>query len=778
MTCLKNAFLKKSIALLLPLTAFFLATLFHDENLSNVLSMLNAYLAGGFLLFAYIKSDRTVKVSVSLLLCSLACFSWAIADTFWAFISVLGGAPQDNEILWVIYVVPNCFFLGTLVVFAVNQFRKWDLVQTAVDITINTFLSITLFWLLFFNKDTAVLISFIKSDFTSVLSIVTDLLIGICIYSWLLSVRSGKFPLFLRIISIGLLLFTYSDIAYYYLDFNGIIYTYDLTNFTYILSMSVIAFGALWKTYYSGSLDLPALTNTGGRRRRMHLLIYPAIIILFNESGFVRFHFTIGDIISLILPIFLYWAACEYIQLSLEREKLLKRDNAILEQLVAEQVNELTFLANQDTLTTLFNRRYLVGCLEDTISKRRTNELLALLLIDMDRFKTINDTFGHDVGDSMLIDLSYRMIEWNRYGATIARLGGDEFAIMFVGKYTQEDIEGFCTEIIGCCSAPFHIGENTLSMTMSVGVAIAEEDTCNVKTMLQNADIAMYHAKSQGYNKYQVYTPILNRDFKKLADIETRFKQDATEKDFELFFQPQYALPGRELIGAETLIHWNNPRYGYIPPKEFVPIAEQIEQIFKLGRWVIQESVRQSSAWNNQYKLPLKVGFNISPKQYIDREFINFIKTAAKKRSISQLRIDAEKPESIESTDGENAGELSEILGELGITLSLDACGAGASDLGCLKKCPLDRIRIDKSTIDNLRLRNIRGTKAVMSVIEMAHASGVRTIADGVETQEQLDILIELGCDQVQGSFLGRPVPSDVFEQRYLKGVLSAAGNY
>ena len=244
---------------------------------------------------------------------------------------------------------------------------------------------------------------------------------------------------------------------------------------------------------------------------------------------------------------------------------------------------------------------------------------------------------------------------------------------------------------------------------------------------------------------------------------------------FELFYQPQFALPGKELIGAEALIRWNNPEHGYIPPNIFIPIAEQIDYILKIGKWVMQETFRQSIAWNKLYGIRLKIGFNISPKQLKDEGFVSLVKSLVKESGVTPEWIDAEITESIMMDDIGLVNDTFSAFHELGISVSIDDFGSGYSALGYLNKYPFDRVKIDKSLIDNVNAQNISGANVVRAAINMAHASGIVSIAEGVETQEQLEILGELGCDQVQGYVLGRPVPAEVFEQRYIKQYLKDA---
>ena len=763
-------FIRKTIALTALITAYLIAALFRSDAWCNIVAPLNDFAAVGILYFAYRKSDHSNKASVTVLLFTLACAIWGIADIIWATISFSGGNPDESFVLAAIYTLTNGFLFSALIVFVYHQFRKWQIVQFGIDLIISGLLTCVLFWILFLHKDNSIVKTLLSDDFTSMLSIIIDILICISIFTYFLSIRSGKIPVFLRIISFGLVLFAFNDIFYYYIDYHGQYSPSSIYDFLYTFSLIIIAFGALWKTYKSSSeYDFTGFTNVGGRRRWVYLLIYPIVAILFPITGVMSVQINLLDIVTFALLIFLYWASCKYVQVSLEKESLLKHSNELLEQRIADQVSELTFLANQDTLTSLYNRRYFVSCIDDKLKSMHSNDTMALVIIDMDRFKTINDTFGHDVGDRVLIDFSQRIMEWNYCGATIARLGGDEFAVMFVGNYTQKDIEDFCSEIIDTCCRPFNISDNNLSLTMSAGIAISSAEACDGKTLMQNADIAMYQAKSQGYNKYLVFTPIMSQDFKKTAEIEVLLRQTAPDKDFELYFQPQYRLPNMELLGAEALIRWKNPDHGFIPPKVFIPIAEQIDYIFKIGKWVMKETITQSMTWNIKYPFPIKVGFNISPKQIKDKEFVNLIKTLVINSGVNTEWIDAELTESIMLNDEDTVDETLSVLHEMGITVSIDDFGSGYSALGYLNKYSFDRIKIDKSLIDNINSRNISGANVVKAAINMAHASGIQTIAEGVETQEQLDILNELGCDQVQGYHMGRPVPADVFEQRYIK---------
>lgn len=754
-----------------PLLAYLFAIFFRDDRICNIMALLSTFAAAGALLFAYIKSDRT-KLRKTLLILSLACFVWAIADSIWAISYFMGGNPDESVVLWILYSLTNCLLTASLLIYIVNQLKKWDLVQTIFDLAISVFLSAVMFWILFLNKDLSILRRLLILDFTSLPALLTDVLVCTIIFSWFLSVRSGKIPAFLKMISAGLVLFAFVDILYYYEDYHGMYFPNTWIDFVYVSALDIIAFGSLWKLYKSDAIfDLAVVMNTGGRNRWMYVLLYPFAILLASYSGIVKSPLSIHDFALIFVPILLYWAGCRHIRYQYKKEALLKNNNSLLQQRVTEQVNELAYLTNQDMLTSLYNRRYFIARLDTDLKIKDNNDPTALLLIDLDRFKVINDTFGHDVGDKVLIDISHRMVEWNKFGAMIARLGGDEFAIRFHGSYSRSDIEDFCSQIIDLCNQPVKFRDITLHLTISLGVALATEE-CDGKELMQRAEIAMYRAKAQGYNMHLFYDPLMSNNLKKAHGIEVLLRQPNVEKDFELFYQPQFSLPDKKLIGAEALMRWRNPEYGYIPPDQFIPVAEQINYISKIGKWVMKNTISQAIQWNRKYSFALKLGFNISPKQLLEPDFIASLKAMIDESKVNTDWIDAEITESVMMNEETSVKSAFFAFHELGISVSLDDFGSGFSSLGNLNKYPFDRIKIDKSLIDQVSMHNIKSINIIRAAINIAHATGIQVIAEGVERQEQLDILIELGCDQAQGYLLGRPVPVDNFEQWYIGATL------
>jgi len=770
----RNNTIKINAAVMILSIAMFLAASAAGSSFwTDVLSPVTAFIAAGILLFSYIKAKSNNITGTSLALLSLACFNWGIADTAWAVLDFSGADPSASEVLWVLYVITNALILLAVFSFIVRQSGKWNRIQKAVDVFTIFLMTIVFIWIVFIEKDALVVDNMLRADFMSLFSIGTDMAIVISVLSWFLSVRSGKIPLFIRIISSGAMLYALTDLLYYYALFHKIHVLESVIYFLYVLALVIIAFGALWMTCKdTGFSPMPPVINEGNRIRYVYLLIFPLLTIVLKALRLISVDIAVIDIATFLILIGLYVFTSKYIQLSVEYYKLLLKErdnNIILEQRVQEQIKELTFLANQDTLTTLFNRRYFLKNLEECVCSRRSNELLAVLLIDMDRFKAINDHFGHDFGDKVLIELSQRLIAWNNHEAIIARLGGDEFAIMLVGKYTQNNIEDFCSEIIGVCNRPINCGGDEFSITISIGIAILSDDACDAGTLMKNADMAMYRAKAQGYNKYQFYNPIMCQDINNKTKIEFMLRRVDFDKEFTLYYQPQFSLPDKKLVGAEALLRWESPGYGYIPPNIFIPVAEETDHILEIGKWVLRKALSQALNWGGMMPFPLRISVNISPKQIRDDKFTGMMEDLFRGVDLKSGWLDAEITESVMLRDTEKVHNLFKMLKKLRISISIDDFGAGYSALGYLSKYPFDRIKIDKSLIDNLSSFNTSSTSVVNAAISMGRSSGIITIAEGVETQEQFDILTELGCNQAQGYLLGRPVPPDVFEKIFLK---------
>jgi len=766
----KSLFNRTLAVLSALLILYFFAEVAGSAMLDEILSPLNAYACAAAVFLAFLKDDRRSKLRFAQLLSALSCFAWGVGDTVWAFLISSGADPSKSVLDSIIYMLPGLMMAASLFIFASHQFRKWNYIQLFVDILIIGFICLFFIYIVYFHKSFSLLGALLEKDYTTIPCILCDILVLICILSWALSIRSGALPISLVIMALGTGMFVLNDLLYYYVYFKFLYIPNSATDFIYILSFFLIAVGAMQKLCFGPrTFDFTVITNKGHKKNWIYLTIFPlSAIVLKNLSNLPL---SIEDIFLFAFVIFLYAAACKYVQLSIENERLLENEklaNGILEQRVERQKSKLSFLENQDPLTALFNRRYFISCLDSAASACCESSRLAVLLLDIDRFKAVNESFGHDAGDKVLIEFADRLVIWNRYGALIARLSGDEFAILMKGKYERKDIEGFCREIIEICSLPVNLGFETLKITASVGAVLCSPGTSTGRDLLNCADVALYRAKQHGYGKYEFFDPFFTRQVNKSNELVRLLRKADAEKDFVLFYQPQFSLPGLELIGAEALIRWRTAKHGYILPGEFIPIAEETGCISDIGKWVMTESVRQSTEWNSKFGAQLKISFNVSVKQLVEDSFAEALKESAVQKGFTAAWVDAEITESFMILGKDKVRDLFALFEKLGISVSIDDFGSGYSSYAYLREFRFDRIKIDKSLIDGLSRQNQVAVNVLNAIISMAKAVGVKTLAEGVETKEQLEILTELGCDQIQGFLLGRPVPPEIFEARYI----------
>lgn len=772
MTSDRSVFNIKISVLLLLFTAYLLATVLGSQSMVYILSPLNAIICSAVIFAAFLKFTSPKESSLSYLFISLACLLWGIGDTVFAAVFFNGGIPSRSILAAILYFLAEIMMIAGLFSFSIQQFRKWNYIQFFVDTLIVGFTYLYFVYAVYLHKDLSLIGIMCRTDYMRLPGAICDLVILIGILSWMLSIRSGNLPPYVKIMAFGVSLLSITDLIYYYICFNSDSTFNFIIGFLYMISLLIIAIGALHKRYlFPTEFDYSLVTNRGRKKNWLFLITFPLLAIILKQFGILPVSVGFWDIALYVFAIVLYALACNYIQLSIANERLLENEklmNNILEKRVEQQTTKLSFLENQDLLTALFNRSYFISRLEHAIYSYPDCGLPAVILIDIDRFKAVNESFGHDTGDKVLIEISSRLNTWNRCGAVIARLSGDEFAVLICGEYERKDIECFCREIIEICSLPINLSFESLKISVSIGAALFSKDAGNAVSLLKGADIALYRAKQQGYGKYQYYDPFFNNQISKSNELVRLLRKADTNKDFELLYQPQFALPSFRLIGAEALIRWKDPKHGYILPSEFIPIAEETGCISEIGRWVMVEAVRQGSEWNSKYGTSLEIGFNVSVKQLADDSFAEALKDAAAQDGFNAGWIGAEITESFMILDRDRVRNILELFSQLGITVSIDDFGSGYASYGYLNEFHFDKIKIDKSLIDRLSRQTPATINVLNAIISMAKALGVTTLAEGVETREQLEILTELGCDQIQGFLLGRPVPPEVFEASFI----------
>ncbi len=431
----------------------------------------------------------------------------------------------------------------------------------------------------------------------------------------------------------------------------------------------------------------------------------------------------------------------------------------VTEQKLAEQ--RILHMLHYDALTGLPNRTLFQDRLEQDCRKaKRSKRLVAVILMDMDRLKTINDTLGHQTGDLLLKEVSVRLKEGFRASDTVSRFNGDQFAIIIPELAKKEDIEHVIQSVLDRFKVPFIFFENEFFVTFSIGVSYYPLDDTHAENLLRNADTAMYHAKDLGKNLYQNYTIEMTNQANINLSLMNGLRRAIKEEEFVLYYQPQIDLKSGLVIGVEALIRWQDPKDGMISPAQFIPVAEEMGLIVPMGEWVVRTACEQAKSWQEQGLPPITMAINLSSREFKEEGFSKKIIQIINETGLEAKYVELELTESILIENETSVHMALSDFKKEGIGLSIDDFGTGYSSLSYLKRFPIDKLKIDQSFVRDITIDKNDAT-LVRAIISMALALGLKTIAEGVETKEQLDFLRHEGCEEIQGYLLGRPMPAE-----------------
>jgi len=420
----------------------------------------------------------------------------------------------------------------------------------------------------------------------------------------------------------------------------------------------------------------------------------------------------------------------------------------------------ITYMALHDALTGLPNRTLLKDRLIQSIAMAcRNNKRVAVLMLDLDHFKDINDSLGHQIGDGLLEALAKRLKSSLRDSDTVARIGGDEFVIALPEASSDLDIEEIVQKLLVALHEPFRIEGHELVVTGSIGIAKYPDDGENPGVLLRVADMAMYAAKSSLRGSYRFFTPELDRSTQRRISLANDLRQACAHGEFVLYYQPQVSTKSGAITGVEALMRWNHPTRGMIGPMEFIPMLEQMGMMIEIGTWVLHTACAQNIAWQREGLTPVWMAVNVSAQQFYRGDLVRIVEEALRISGLESKWLELELTETLTLDDSEIALNIMRRLKLLGIRLSLDDFGTGWSSLSYLRKFPLDRIKIDQSFMRDIPL--VGPAEAVVtSIIDLARNLGFATIAEGVETTQQLDYLDLKKCDEIQGFIYSPPLPA------------------
>ena len=434
--------------------------------------------------------------------------------------------------------------------------------------------------------------------------------------------------------------------------------------------------------------------------------------------------------------------------------------NRLLEQL-EESKRLQRHLAYHDALTILPNRHLLHDRLQQALAQsKRSGKLAALLFLDLDGFKRINDTLGHGIGDLLLKSVAKRLKTTVRQVDTVARLGGDEFTIVLLEINHAQDAKDVAQKILKVISQPYKIEEHELFVTASVGISIYPDDGSDIESLIRKADIAMYRAKGQGKNNYQVYNLSMDAKFFERLTLENSLRKAVENEELVAYYQPQVDLRTGEITGVEALVRWQHQKFGLVPPDKFIPLAEETGVILEIDEWMMKTACRQIKNWEREGIANIRVAVNLSTRQFRQKNLSEKVAQILKDSAVQPENLCLEITENEVMQNIETTVEILQALKKMGVFLSLDDFGTGYSSLSYLKRFPIDVLKIDRTFVNGIP-SDRDDTAISTAIVVLAHSMELQVIAEGVEKSEQIAFLQSLQCDEIQGFYFSRPLNAE-----------------
>jgi diguanylate cyclase (GGDEF)-like protein len=454
-----------------------------------------------------------------------------------------------------------------------------------------------------------------------------------------------------------------------------------------------------------------------------------------------------------------------------QNERMVRRQVETLEQEVTARTHgletankQLRHLATHDALTGLPNRVLMDDRIGQCIALAdRQNQTFAVIVLDVDRFKMVNDSFGHRVGDELLKEVALRLKGVVRDVDTVARLGGDEFVLIITQSPEADAAENVAARIIEVMQTPVRIAGIDVHTTSSMGIAFYPRDASTIEALLAHADAAMYFAKQKGRNNFQCFMPRMDTATQEKVRLETDMHVALERGQFQLHYQPKINTATGAMHGAEALLRWTHPELGEVPPSKFIPIAEESGLIGAIGAWVVREACRQARAWQDNGLPSLRVAVNLSASQFRQGDLLSIIRDALHSAGLEARFLEVELTESVVMSDPEESIAILEQLSAMGVLVSVDDFGTGYSSMSYLRRLPIDKIKIDRGFIGEVMSRP-DDASIVRAIVSLAHSLKLKVVAEGVESVEQLEFLKTLGCDQYQGFHFSPALPAAQFE--------------
>lgn len=760
----------------------------HHELGLNLLS-LSAPLVATIMLFTVLLNpnsrDRTFWLWIA-----LGCFSYTIAEVIWLYnysiAKVLVIYPEWSDFFYVLQIF---FFITAF------TYQLWKKKETAYQIKFfcDMAIIITVFTALSWHFFVRPLFS--ADDLTPLLLAISvgypvgDLLLLFGAVSFYLGSAQFFSHKVLMLIITSLLLQVFADTAYLFSVAESSYIESNLTNPLWSLALLLVALAGLLSLEPAKSSISTVLPEPPSERITLQMFLpYTTIILLFivitveqnkDLNGLIA---GAGLAISFLIArqIFTLW----------DNQKLMYNYDhltSVLEHKIEQRTVEVTSkneqlekvihkmeeLAYYDVLSGLPNRRLFLEKLEDSIrDAKQHSEKVAVVFIDLDRFKNVNDSFGHEFGDLLLQGFSKKIKENLRSDDVISRQGGDEFTIILNNIYDEHDISPLIQRLQTALAKPMVINGQELHISMSIGIAVYPKDGETTGELLKHADSAMYSAKAKGKNNFQFFSDDMALIASRKIALENEMRRAITNNEFMLYYQPQIQVETGDIIGMEALIRWQTVGGDVVSPGEFIPLAEETRLILPIGEWVLYTACEQAKKWHDAGHSHLKVAVNLSPLQFLHDDLMDVVKFTLRKTGFPASSLELEITEGVAVDDAEIAMARMRELREIGVRIAIDDFGTGYSSLNYLKQFPLNNLKIAQPFVQDMA-NNPYDKALVEAMVFIAHNLNMSVIAEGVETDEQLALLKELGCDEIQGYLYSKPLSADQFTELIVHGMVS-----
>ncbi|MDG5473157.1 DUF4084 domain-containing protein [Jeotgalibacillus sp. ET6] len=741
----------------------------------SILQVIAPLVAGAMIFkqFLLLKGDR---IRIYWLLASIAALSYGFGTFIFRYNLVVYDLTTSTiyyDILWYLSILS---FISALVFIMSLTKNTAKTIQYAFDIFIVMVVATSISW--HFLIDPLFSLSTGGAEvFTFISYLVGILLMLFAILSIYYS-QDTVFPK--KVFAINILGFTVlllANISFLYIMIN---YGYAADNFSdplWPLSMLLFGLGSLYNQKSDKKMvetDEKSMERSGENSLTIKLILpYLSVVIIFVFmifQGVLEFNsIVIGSIISTLLIIIRQiFTLIQNRDFLIQSQKLNKKLEIIVadrtkelhvkNQELEESMREVEYIAYHDSLTSLPNRRYFEEAVEKAMKESLSSDNgLAILFIDLDRFKFINDTLGHHIGDLLLKHVARSLKEIVGDQHIVSRQGGDEFMILLCST-SREEAGQTAEKIVKELENPISINGNELFITSSIGITLYPQHGSNADTLIKRADTSMYSAKDQGKNRYQFFNASMDEQILLKTNLENGLRRAIELDELSVAYQPKMELRSKGIIGAEALLRWKHKKYGSISPSTFIPLAEETGLIVKLGDWILNEACLQLKKWHLAGMNQFSVSVNVSTIQFLQKDFVEKVENVLIQADLEPKFLELEITESTMMDIKLVVAKL-EKLRSLGINISVDDFGSGYSSLSHLKNLPIDILKIDKTFIDDIE--NNRSNAAIVStILNLARNLSLTVIAEGVENEKQYEILSEKGCDQIQGYFLSKPLPA------------------